>query len=105
MMGQVHSQVRSPVRNRISLAKWLKRGFGWDASREHEIPWRFARKLRIPMSRWLRIGQWFSSSEECRLCGIGAYDAEYAFRRVGFGKAECLPGFECVENLPENLPV
>jgi len=83
--------------------QWLKRGFGWDAERESEIPWRLARKLRLPMSRWLRIGQWFGAGESCRHCGISASDGEYAFRRVGFGRAECLPGFECVENMPENI--
>ena len=79
----------------VSVARWLKRGFGWDVEREAEIPWHIARKLRLPLSRWLRIGQWFGGGEECRKCGIGAADAEYAFRRVGLGKAECLPGFEC----------
>ncbi len=68
----------------------LRRGFGWDVERESEIPWRIARKLRLPLSKWLRIGQWFGPGEECRKCGIPAADAEFAFRRVGFGKAECL---------------
>jgi hypothetical protein len=73
----------------------LKHGFGWDVEREREIPWRLARKLRLPLSKWLRIGQWFAASEQCRKCGIEAGDAEFAFRRVGFGRAECLADFEC----------
>ena len=73
----------------------LKRGFGWDCERGSEIPWRVARKLRLPLSKWLRIGQWFAADETCRKCGIEAGDAEFAFRRVGLGKCECPPDFEC----------
>lgn len=77
------------------MREMIKRGFGWDVERESEIPWRIARKLRLPLSKWLRIGQWFAAGEECRKCGIQAYEAECAFRRVGLGKAECLPDFDC----------
>lgn len=79
----------------MRLRRWLQRGFGWDCEREREIPWWIGRKLRLPLSRWLRVGLWFESSESCRVCGISASDAEFAFRRVGFGRAECLPGFCC----------
>lgn len=82
-----------------SAVATLRRGFGWDVEREDEIPWRFARKLRLPLSKWLRIGQWFDGGEECRKCHIGAAEAEYAFRRVGLGRAECLLGFDCEDNL------
>jgi hypothetical protein len=83
------------------MIAWLKRGFGWDVEREREIPWRLARKLRLPLSKWLRIGSWFSSSEQCRKCGIEAGDAEFAFRRVGFGRAECVFDFDCARELSE----
>lgn len=46
----------------------LKRGFGWDVEREREIPWRLARKLRLPLSKWLRIGQEKAQRAE-RACG------------------------------------
>lgn len=77
------------------MIRSLKRGFGWDVERESEVPWWIARKLRLPLSKWLRIGQWFRGQETCRKCDIEAHEAEYAFHRVGFGKAECLPDFEC----------
>lgn len=82
------------------IRTWLKRGFGWDVERTSEIPWPIARKLRLPLSKWLRIGQWFDAGEECQKCGIDAGSAEFAFRRVGFGRAECLADFGC--DLEEN---
>ena len=48
------------------MRNWLKQGFGWDVERTSEIPWWIGRKLRLPLSRWLRIGQWFDGGEQCR---------------------------------------
>jgi hypothetical protein len=50
----------------------IRKGFGWDVEREREIPWRIARKLRLP--HW-PIRSHFDSG------------------------AECLPDFECEANL------
>lgn len=74
---------------------WLREGFGWDVETTSEIPWWIARKLRLPLSKWLRIGQWFGAGEQCRKCGIEAGDVEFLFQRVGFGKAECHPSWGC----------
>lgn len=83
----------------MSRQNVLRHGFGWDKERTSEIPWWVGRRLRYPLSKWFRIGQWFGASETCRKCGMQANEAEYAFRRVGFGRAECLPELECESNL------
>lgn len=53
-----------------------------------EIAWR--------LSRWLGIGQCFHASKDaCHRCGTWPIDVDYAMRRIGPFRCECLDRSEC----------
>lgn len=67
----------------------IKRGFGFD--NDGRCDWEWAGSVRLFLSRWLGIGNWFGPFEECERCGVTAWDNEFLFERVGFRRhARCV---------------